>query len=129
MTGRDEDDKKAQGIKMEYGGVEGHSMRFDEARRKVIDKFEDSKPVDQARYRMQVPEGSSEAMTQLHKLHPLVAGQRSPKKALFKLYVKLIAEANIRDPLTPEETRKLRRDLVLAEPTEDAAQTLIDRYC
>lgn len=131
MTSPDGKDPKAPpaGIKLGFGGVEGHGMRHDEARRRVIDKFADSQPVDDRRYQMSTTGGSSDAEAQLFKLHPMVAGQRAPKKPLFRLYVRLIAEANVRDPLTADETRKLRRELVLTEPTAEGAQLLLDKYC
>lgn len=115
-------------FRLGFGGDDTHPMQRDEARRKLLDRFEDSKGADPDRYKSSASKGPAEARRQLSSLHPMLAGQRSPKPALLKLYLKLVAEAKERPPLEPEEQRALRRGLVLSTADEAGLSALLERF-
>ena len=109
-------------------GVEGHPMQFEEARRRIIDKFGDSEAHDASQYATALAADPVAAAKELAKLHPLVAGQRTPRKPLFRRYAKLLGEARAGGPLDREEERTLRRELVLAPATEEGLSAIRARF-
>lgn len=127
MGGKDGDDKPV-GFKLGFTGAQEHPMRLVEAQRKITDKFGDGAGLDTDRYRRSAAGDSGKAQTELKKIHAMVAQKRPPKPVLFKLYAKLIAEAAGRAPFEKDQLPRLRRELALAEPTEDGLAALLAKY-